>query len=282
MTIHSQVSAVMRSLLATALLVLALGLAPSSATAQPAGFTMTDFDPDRYSFRFVNSWSQSLYVTAPIGGRVDLGSVGFGLCGGMTFAALDSYRTKRVVPQNQTTEPGPRSKIRQYVLRRQVESLALGNAQALRQFTDWQLRSLNDKKVLGITVRRGLKTLTRRQFVNQIRPRLRDGHPVPLGMVNVSGVRAPWENHQVLAIGFRNRPNNQATIAVYDPNYPISARNPDGITYLHTGSRRQTYTPSPNGQRVRSERFRGLFRVLYSQATPPRPPWTNVSAMLPS
>src|SRR5690606_7956981 len=61
-------------LLAPALAALAFALVPSQAAAQPAGFTMTDFDPERYSFRFVNNWNQSLYITAPIGGRVDLGS----------------------------------------------------------------------------------------------------------------------------------------------------------------------------------------------------------------
>jgi hypothetical protein len=260
-------------------------LAPSAASAQtptPApqqpqfdGFTMTAFDPQKHSFRFANAWNGSLSITLPIVGRVNLASFEFGLCGGMSAAALDSFRTKLLVPTDVTSAPnsGP---LRKYVFDRQVDSLKASGAYALRTFLDWQARPLESKKVAGITIRKGTIPLTIAEFNSKIRVRLRDGHPVPIGLVNVSGLSAPWRNHQVLAIGYRNRPGNHVTVAIYDPNYAISNRNPDGIAFLHTQNRKLTLTPDPNAaQAPGSPRFRGFFRIPYSQKTPPKPPWSE-------
>lgn len=251
------------------------GMSPAPAAAQaPSGYTMTAFSPHQHSFRFVNHWTLGdLTLALPPVAAVNLRDTAFGLCGGMSFAALDSFHARRTVPIGQTTEPAVGSALRTYVWQRQIQSLTIGNGVTLARFLGWQQRALADTRILGVRVRKGLRTLTREQFVNQIRPRLRKGEPVSLGMVNQSGLAAPWGNHQVLAIGFRNRPNGHASIAVYDPNHPISAANPNGITFLHTGNRRQTLDPAPTSRRARTGLFRGLFRAPYNRVTPPAPPW---------
>jgi hypothetical protein len=256
----------------------AIAVAAPAAAAPPApdGYTMTDFDPERHSFRFVNSWSTGdLAVDLPLVGGASFKGIRYGLCGGMSFAALDSFHADRVVPAGQTTEPADGTPLRDYVWSRQIDSLTVGGAGALARFLDWQWKPLDDQHLFGVRVQKGLKTLTREEFLFELRPRLVRGEPVPLGMVNVSGFTEPWGNHQVLAVGYRNRGGGHASIAIYDPNYPISAANPDGITFLHTGNRRQTLGPSPNGARAHDGRFRGLFRTPYQKKAPPTPPWTR-------
>lgn len=46
------------------------------------------------------------------------------------------------------------------------------------------------------------------------------GSPVPLGLIHVSGLAAPWGNHQVLAIGRFTRAGGEPVIELYDPNFP--------------------------------------------------------------
>jgi hypothetical protein len=256
-------------------------LVPAAAAAQaPSGFTMTDFDPERHSFRFVNNWNTGdLTADLPLVGSVSFKGIEYGLCGGMSFAALDSFNADRTVPTGQTTEPREGSALRDYIWARQIDSLTVSAAAALVRFLDWQWKPLDDQYFLGVRVQKGLKTLTREEFVFEIQPRLKRGGPVALGMVNVSGFAEPWGNHQVLAIGYRARGNGHASIAVYDPNFPISAGNPDGITFLHTSNRRQTLGASPSSSRAHNGRFRGLFRAPYEKKTPP---WTNPTKIRPT
>jgi hypothetical protein len=255
-------------------IVAALGMAAPAVAQAPEGYTMTSFDPARHSFRFANSWSTgNLSVDLPLVGRVDFGSVAYGLCGGMSFAALDTFHAKRVIPASQTSTPPASSAMRQYIWDRQIDSLTLDGAEALRTFLDWQGKGLDDTYFLGARVGLGLRSLTYREFIDKVKPRLDRGEPVPLGVVNVHGLAAPWGNHQVLAIGYRRRPDNHVSYAVYDPNYPISARNPDGITFLHTSNRRQTLDPAPTSARAHTGLFRGVFRAPYARKTPPTPPW---------
>ncbi len=265
---------ILRAVAVTGAAALAAGALAAPAAAQaPEGFTMTGFDPQRHAFRFVNSWSTgSLTATLPLVGQVNFGSVGYGLCGGMSFAALDSFHADRSAPAT-TSVPGPGSALRTYIWDRQIASLTMNGAAALARFLDWQLKPQEDQYLFGVRTQKGLTTLTNEEVHFEILPRLRRGEPVPLGIVNVSGFAAPWGNHQVLAIGFRMRDAVNASIAVYDPNHPVSRSNPDGITFLHTSNRRQTLDPSPSSTRARSGQFRALFRAPYAKRTPPAPPF---------
>jgi hypothetical protein len=243
-----------------------LGLvAPTASQAAGPTLNQSNFDASKHTFLFPNSWNATLRASLPVVGTVNFGTVQFGLCGGMSFAAADSHHARAVTPRI-SSEPGSGS-LRNYIMSRQIDSLTANGASALRRFLEWQQRPQNDKYVLGVRVLKGLTTLTKEQYANTIRPRLSGGNPVPLGMVKVSGMAAPWRNHQVLAIGFRNLGNQQGLIAVYDPNYPISPANPDGITFLNTKTRKQYFDAaqtSPTG-----DTFRGVFATPYSKRTPP-------------
>jgi hypothetical protein len=267
-------SIVRRTLAAICTALTSAVLVPSVAGAQaPSNFTMTGFDPERHSFRFVNNWKTGdLTADLPLVGTVSFKGIEYGLCGGMSLAAADSFHANRTVPTGQTTEPREGSALRDYIWARQIDSLTVSAAGALVRFLDWQFKPLDDQYFLGVLVQKGLKTLTREEVLFEIQPRLKRGEPVPLGLVNVSGFAEPWGNHQVLAIGYRARNNGHATIAVYDPNFPISSDNPDGITYLHTTNRRQTFGASSSSTRAHNGRFRALFRAPYEKKTPP---WTN-------
>ena len=226
----------------------------------------TGFDAREHGFLFVNSFSRDLGVTLPIIGRVNFGSFDYGLCGGMVYAAADSHLSGAAPPRT-STEPPPGSVTRKYIFRRQVDSLTAKRADALRRFLHWQMLPLGDKKFLGKRIVKGLNNRSRDQYKDKIRPRLRRGAVVPLGLVKVHGLESPLRNHQVLATGFRDLGNNQGLIAVYDPNHPADAGNPDGITYLNMRTRRQSF--DPEGRRPTGDRFRAIFSTPYSRKTTP-------------
>jgi hypothetical protein len=246
------------------------GPAPRPAPRPPRPeLAQTGFDAGQHGFQFVNSFSRDLGVTLPIIGRVNFGSFDYGLCGGMVYAAADSHLSGAATPRIDT-EPPPGSVIRKYLFRRQVDSLTAKRADALRRFLRWQMLPLGDKKFLGKRIVKGLRNRSRDQYKDKIRPRLGRGAVVPLGVVKVHGLASPLRNHQVLATGFRDLGDDQGLIAVYDPNYPVSPRNPDGITYLNMSTRRQSF--DPEGRRPTGDRFRAIFSTPYSRkSTPWRP-----------
>lgn len=246
------------------------GPAPRPAPRPPRPeLAQTGFDARQHGFLFVNSFSRDLGVRLPIIGRVNFGSFDYGLCGGMVYAAADSHFSRATTPRI-TTEPPPGSVVRKYLFRRQVDSLTAKRADALRRFLRWQMLPLGDKKFLGKRILKGLNNRSRDQYKDKIRPRLRRGAVVPLGLVKVHGLESPLRNHQVLATGFRDLGDNQGLIAVYDPNHPANDANPDGITYLNMRTRRQSF--DPEGRRPTGDRFRAIFSTPYSRkSTPWRP-----------
>lgn len=64
--------------------------APPALAANAAG---TAFNPPVHGFHFSNSWSgQKILIDVPLIGTVDFGSLAYGLCGGMSYAALDTFK----------------------------------------------------------------------------------------------------------------------------------------------------------------------------------------------
>ncbi|MDH3692686.1 MAG: hypothetical protein OEU36_24935, partial [Gammaproteobacteria bacterium] len=104
----------------------------------------SDFNMERHGFRFGNSWDD-LHINLPEPfGDVDLETESFGLCGGMIYAAHDSFymestsgrlvytpgneplpepesKTKTEIRRNEV--PGPGSELRKYIWNRQMDSL---------------------------------------------------------------------------------------------------------------------------------------------------------------
>ena len=237
----------------------------------PTAFTT--FDPTVHGFHFVNFFHQSIDVHLPFGiGSVNLARFPIGLCGGMSYAAADTY-FKHLVTPSATIEPPRGSTLRNYLIRRQIDSLVQSNLANLRTFFDWMTRPLKTR--FGVT---GLNVLSNREFHRYIQKSLDRSRPMPIDLVETSITRPNpldiLKNHQVLSIGYFVR-DGDIVIAIYDPNFPADRRvgdpDGDGITYLYTRRRREYYDEA-GLHRVGG--FRGFFHSKgYSPTAPPRPPW---------
>ena len=173
------------------------------------GRRMTTFQPAIHGFKFANT-----FVSEPISG-IRFG----GLCGGMSYAALDYYFNSIRIPQ-QTTLPPNGSVLQSYIYNRQLNSIfdnvdkwaELGfNPFGWRtqEFFNWGLQDYGGGRL------------------QELRWLIDAGRPAPLGLF-AAGNGGITPHHQVVAIGYdlgRYRGDLGAfredlKIFIYDPNFP--------------------------------------------------------------
>jgi hypothetical protein len=193
--------------------------------------TVTSFNPTTQGFDFTNHFSYDLSVS--VDGKKLQFSGGYGLCGGMTYAALDTFYASN----GTTAPPGPLNTfggsvapqsgpLYQYFVNRQYASLG-GNV--LLTLLKYEVSP--QETSLGVT---GLDEMSYKAFTNQIVPAINAGHPVPILLLENRA--NPADDHQELVIGYFRRvnPGGQAVLEVYDPNYP------DRVMYLNTAEKNPT------------------------------------------
>ncbi len=175
-------------------------------TAAPV---MTRFDPATHGFRFVNDFVNDFVPALNI--RTG------GLCGGMTYSALDFYNAHQPVP-NQDWRPANGTTLQGYLYNRQVDSI-MGNLDRWAEVGFNPGGARNDEFFRwGLDGRAGGRIAELRSFIDR-------GVPVPIGLPGADGKSG---NHQMLAIGYdlgRYRGDfgaNQEDFKVYvcDPNRP--------------------------------------------------------------
>ena len=142
---------------------------------------------------------------------------GYGLCGGMCFAALDFYhRTDFPIPRGQHRDdrPAPRTPLRSYIWKRQLASLVSDGA----RFLAWVI-VLNYVPPVW-PFRGGTRWLLARskEEWRKLKASVDGGKPVPIGLVR--DTKNIYDNHQVLAIGYDEADETHGTIYLYDPNCP--------------------------------------------------------------
>jgi YVTN family beta-propeller protein len=221
------------------------GLVDSSGSVS----VVSRFDPLADGFHFPNAFTYQINVNIPGFGTVNMGSFPYGLCGGMVFAALDTYKAGGRTPATGTQMPAQNSQVRSTLTHRLLDSLLPDNLKILRRFLDWEARPYHS------TYTTGLKSLSYKEFKNKIRPQLDLGNPVPLGLVKVDRVShptdPPWGDHQVLATGYFFQ-DPQFVIELYDPNVP------DQFVYLWTNDLHETFDAAGHHV-VPHSSFRGYF-----------------------
>lgn len=245
-----------------------------SADPNPRGAT-SRFRIRDHGFNFVNAFTSRMILKIPGVGRVDLARNSYGLCGGMIYAAHDSYWYESTSGRRTTTPdrsggrrdvPKQGSKLREYLWNRQIDSLKKDDWWAVRKMLVWMGKPLDDRRR-----KKGLKTLTWKEFVEASR-RMDKGWAVPLLLVNTrlqgNLADAFTRNHQVLAIGYGRQVGpdgrRQWVVRTYDPNCP------DRESRLYLTARANS---------CGSVRFRGFFITKYRGQTPywghrePRPPF---------
>lgn len=219
------------------------------------------FEPDLHGFDFQNlfafpivldltpSLAPAIATLVPTFLRVDLGAVPYGLCGGMAYAALDTFNAGAVRPDTGSAPPQS-GLVFDYVFNRLVENLTVDDARVFLRFLGEQVKEDGALKQASLAEVPGML------------PRLDEGRPVPVGLVFAGRLDPPWKNHQVLAIGHFGS-DGERVLEVYDPNFP------NRTMFLFTNA--LTLTSDRFGFDVR-HRVRGYFSVLPSYAEK-NPPW---------
>ena len=188
--------------------------APPVANPVPASAAstarMTGFDPKRHGFRFTNDFKNSVFGP-PI--KVVTG----GLCGGMSFTALDYFLANRQIPQ-QTYRPAHSTALQSYIYKRQETSLL----QTLDKWVNYEFNPFGSRtlEIFNWGLRERLTEL--RSFIDR-------GIPVPLGLKGTGTLSAlQGGDHQVLAVGYDlgrykgdvGDHKEDLKIFLCEPNYP--------------------------------------------------------------
>jgi hypothetical protein len=260
-------------------------ITPADATLDAASST---FDPatagfDSQGWDFINSFTNSTF-TASIdvsGLHYSLDFVhSFGLCGGMVYAALDTFlagngsttpegvatpaagQSGSLISGPGLTNPPVSGPIYSYIYGRQRASLENDDGSALAQMLTMMFQpSEHDRE-----------TLTRHNF-GSIAASIDAGVPIPLLVVEALSPGEVSMNHQVLATGYFHRggSDGQMVVQIYDPNFPgrymyLNSYEPNGDPSQYP-SEIETYDAA--GQEPAGVHFYGFFTTPYSNVAPP-------------
>lgn len=187
--------------------------APIKATnlvITPANRKVTDFDPAKHGFAFANTFQTELVVQ-----DIRLG----GLCGGMSYSALDYYFARAEAPK-QTFRPAVRTPLFNRIYGRQETSLT-GNIDKWAELFVNPFGSRTDE-----FFRWGLQK-TNGGRLEELCKSIDQGNPCPLGLFK-AGNGGAVPHHQVVAFGYDlgrykgdlGQHQQDLKIMIYDPNFP--------------------------------------------------------------
>lgn len=198
---------------------------------------LTDFDPKIHGFKFRNSFAGG-EVVAEVARQErldDVAGVGvprlvnqladvargmsfwgtFGLCGGMSWAALDAFFEKRPIPAS-TTQPGPGDQLFADLVTRQVDSMKRG--QLIGSCLRFQV--LNDRTPWWMFWSKGIHQAVESREWPILRASLANRVPTSLTLIRVYGLGDPSQHHQVVATGLDDPAPGRYSVQIYDPNHP--------------------------------------------------------------
>ncbi|TVR99408.1 MAG: hypothetical protein EA423_12735 [Phycisphaerales bacterium] len=198
-----------------------------------------------HGFAFVNSFEWT-----PPGGWARLPfRHRYGLCGGMSFYAMDRFHAG-VAPPSASVTPGPGDPLFERILLRQADTMGFLGRRTLRYLAWMALPEEGEG---------GSQAATARAF-GEMLPDLERGEPVALALIYVGFADrgAIWHNHQVVATGVDYSGRGVYTVSLYDPNFPGN------------GSVSLVLRPSADGYETtqwigqhRRRHVRGFFRTPY-------------------
>jgi len=165
----------------------------------------TPFKPDTDGFHFRNA-----FVTQYYAGPIDIGLNG--LCGGMSYSALDYYFAKLPIPSQKSLPPDG-SVLEAYIYDRQLTALGDTIWQWVERFVNpfgWRTSEFFH---WGLQATGGGQLELLKRSIDA-------GRPCPIGLTNPSDF---MHNHFVVATGYELGSNDtDLKIYVYDCNYPDS------------------------------------------------------------
>jgi hypothetical protein len=227
--------------------------------------TAEGFLPSAHGFGFANSWPDQPAIALPTPfGKIGLGNARGGLCGGMTFAAIDYWLAGKTPGPDRPAAGEP---LYRYIVDRLIDSWHVPAGVA--RYYRWMSLPDGDRVVSlfgrRVIAERGLGWRTVRVQWPQIKKDLDRGLPVPLGVVTVAS-RNPKDlrlNHQVLAYGSQSD-GSRLTVRVYDPN---RGRRDDIAIRLDTGAPAKPVA-FDHDLGLGGRAIRGFFRVAYVPREP--------------
>lgn len=157
------------------------------------------FVPSVHGLHFVNNFPDSVFKIA---GVFELRSPG--LCGGMSYTALDYFRAGRTVPSDNNTPPTAGHALGEYIKQRQWDSV-MGSWHGAKFFS----LALNPDD-------HALNLWSTHDEWSKLRAEIDSGRPVPLGLLRHLDLS---KSHQVVACGYQDG-NKEKRIFCYDPNHP--------------------------------------------------------------
>ena len=265
--------------------------------------TITTFDPRSDGFAFVNSWTfddreieqmrrvlvascatAAAIFGTPLSGAMALVAArilrswlndviasslpsGFGLCAGMSYAALDYFQSERKLPRGRHINDQPSWDttegwiLRSYLWKRQMDSLRSDAAKYLA----WGGALHAVPRELG-GGHPWLLQRTREEW-EKLKHHIDAGRPWPIGLVGTT--KNPFENHAVIAYGYEQNDSDSGKLFLYDPNLcSISgsreARHETEFMFGETMLEAQETCSSQ-----RRGPLRGFFVYDYESSTPP-------------
>lgn len=154
----------------------------------------TRFSPKKHGFDFENNFKNKVRVFLLFKMETD------GLCGGMSYAALDYYHA---AIRRADYEP----ELYTYLMKRQLDSFTFKDS--------WKFFQWTRKSNLSIVS----KTL--QNEIPKIKRNIDNGTPVVLGLVGATKIRDIGnDNHQVVCYGYGSDHQGQTQLCIYDPNCP--------------------------------------------------------------
>jgi hypothetical protein len=185
----------------------------------------------------------------------------YGMCGGMAYAALDYFSEGRSIPRGSGYNDHPNSAtpqgkaLREFLWQRQMHSFTI-NAPTL---LGWMIMLHIDLPFIKDGPEWVLER-TIREWV-ELKGYIDRGTPWPLGLVGSS--LSPFNNHQVLAIGYDDPGNGTGTLYLYDSNCPDSPQTTK-LDFRYKALVAEESCPSPERGALK-----GFFCENYTPATPP-------------
>lgn len=139
----------------------------------------------------------------------------FGLCGGMSWVALDQYLSDQPTPA-ESTPPRQGSELFSRLVGRQADSLR--KTDLLRKVFTWQM--LSDSMEWWRFWFDNVGKLVEQREWPRLRTAIDAGHPQSICLVRSRGVGGIGNNHQVVAVGYQVGSAGQVSLDLYDPNHP--------------------------------------------------------------
>lgn len=162
-----------------------------------------------------------------------------GLCGGMSFSALDYYFAGMPTPATASTPSAVNDALGQYINARQQQSVE-------SNLGGWAVQILNPDD-------HALNYWATHDEWNKVKAAIDAGMPIPIGLgVYLNG----GASHQVVALGYREGAQER-WLHTYDPNFPGA----EG--YVHLAPGQLHWSDELGGD------WRGYFVEGYTPATPP-------------